>query len=388
MIPAFGSRALFPRLEAGVYLNHASISPPSEPVQTAVLALMHRYAAVGTSAFRDATAIRENLKDSLATLLGCDPTALALTSSATRGLTDIACCLTWRPGDRILCFTGEFPGNTTPWQQAAAAVDGEVVWVAQEDRSDDAILADVERELAAGIRLVAVSLVQFSTGRRMPVERIVQAAHAHDALVSVDAIQALGVVPVDVTAMGADILVGGAHKWLMGLEGMGLLYVRPDRLQLLQPRTAGWLSHEDPLAFLFEGPGHLPYDHPIRQQTDFFEGTSANALGAAALDASVGMLLDLGIPAIHAHVTRYLDTLEDGLVARGFRSHRDREHPTGILSVIPPDGDAVRWSDALADHGVFTSPPDGKLRLSPHWPNALSEIPHVLSAVDAIAQES
>ena len=218
----------------------------------------------------------------------------------------------------------------------------------------------------------------------MPVERLVAAARTHDALVSVDAIQALGVVPVDVRALGADIVVGGSHKWLMGLEGLGFLYVRPDRLPLLQPRTAGWLSHEDPLDFLLQGAGHLPYDRPIRRTVDYFEGTSANALGAAALDASLGLLLQLGIPQIHAHVTQYLDALEDGLLDRGFTSLRDRSRSSGILSVLPPGGDSVHWNDALNAHGVGVSAPDGRLRLSPHWANALTEIPRVLSIVDTL----
>lgn len=384
MTPQLGSRALFPRLDAVAYLNHASISPPSDAVSTAVNTLLNRYAAVGTAAFPDAMEIRGHLKEQLGTLLNCAPEELALTSSATRGLTDFACSLPWKAGDRILLFEGEFPGNTTPWMQTAAAVGAEIVWVGQEGRSDDEVMADVQRELKAGLRLVAVSLVQFSTGRLMPVEQIVQAAHACGALVAVDAIQGIGIVPVDVAALGCDMLVGGAHKWLMGLEGTGFMHLRPSCLELLQPRTAGWLSHEDALGFLLEGPGRLPYANPIRQQADLFEGTSSNALGAAALDASVGLLLQLGVPEIHAHVNRYLDALEEGLSSRGFTSLRDRERPTGTLSVLPPDGDAVRWSDALNAAGIGVSPPDGKLRLSPHWPNALSEVPLVLAAVDTL----
>lgn len=380
--PTMGSRDLFPDLEARAYLNHASIAPPSRAVHDAVHALFQRYAQVGTAAFPDAMEIRAHLKGSLATLLGGEPADLALTSSATRGLTDLSCCLDWSPGDRIVCFRGEFPGNTTPWQRTADATGAEVVWVDQEGRSDTEILADVERVAADGIALIAVSLVQFATGRCMPVRALADLAHRHDALISVDAIQAVGVLPVDVQALDADFLVGGAHKWLMGLEGVGYLYAHPRTLEGLRPRTANWLSHTDPLAFLLEGPGHLPYDQPIRRSIDFLEGTSSNALGCAGLDASVSVLLELGVDAIFAHVQRYLDALEDGLVARGFTSLRDRQAPTGTLSVLPPDGDALGWSDRLNEAGIAVSAPDGKLRLAPHWPNALDEVDLVLAVVD------
>ena len=379
-----GSRALFPDLEARAYLNHASIAPPSQAVQEALRSLLGRYAAVGTAAFPEAMETRGRLKDGLARLLGCDAADLALTSSATRGLTDLTCCLAWKPGDRILVFRGEFPGNTTPWRETARATGAELVWIDQEGRTDAELLADVEAAVAEGVAMIAVSLVQFATGRRMPVRALADLAHRAGGRICVDAIQAVGVVPVDVHALDADFLVGGAHKWLMGLEGVGYLYAHPRTLDTLRPRTANWLSHTEPLAFLMEGPGHLPYDQPIRRSIDFLEGTSSNALGCAGLEASVQILLELGVEAIAAHVATYLDALEDGLRARGFTSLRDRSAPSGTLAVLPPDGDSVGWSDALNAAGVAVSPPDGKLRIAPHWPNALDEVPLVLGIVDGI----
>ncbi len=112
-------------------------------------------------------------------------------------------------------------------------------------------LASLERELDRGARLVAVSAVQFQTGLRMPLREITRRCHARSTQVFVDAVQACGSVPLDAGAAGIDYLACGSHKWLMGLEGAGFLYVHPSRVTELRPTTAGWLSHEDGLGFLF-----------------------------------------------------------------------------------------------------------------------------------------
>ncbi|MBL8973855.1 MAG: aminotransferase class V-fold PLP-dependent enzyme, partial [Myxococcales bacterium] len=164
------------------------------------------------------------------------------------------------------------------------------------------------------------------------------------------------------------------------------LYVRPDRVAALQPRVAGWLSHEDGLGFLFAGAGHLRADRPIRQRIDFVEGGAPNTIGAAALAASLDLILGLGVPAIHTHVQTYLDELEAGLRELHFTSLRSAipGERSGILAVLPPHPiDLIALHHRIGDRGVVCSTPDGKLRFAPHWPNACAEIPGVLAAIDA-----
>lgn len=378
-----GSRALFPDLGAFAYLNHAAIAPPSTLVRDAVGAWLHRYAVEGVSAFPAANEQRASLKHKLSRIVGCQPEDLAMTSGTSQGLIDIATCLRLE-GRGVLGFQGEFPANVTPWQRVA-----EVTLLPQEGLDDAALLDGLDAALdAGGIGLVAVSAVQFSTGRVMPLAAIAERAHAAGALVCVDAIQALGVMPFDATALGVDFVAGGAHKWLMGAEGTGFLYARPEALDRLEPRIASWLSHEQPLGFLLEGHGHLDYERPIRRSIDFLEGHSQNVLGSVALEAAIDPLLALGIDAIQEHVRAYDARLEEGLVERGFTSLRAPDSASGTLSLQTPAGvDVIALGHALSRLGVSVSTPDGKLRCSPHWPNALDEVPRVLEAFDtALAQ--
>jgi selenocysteine lyase/cysteine desulfurase len=172
----------------------------------------------------------------------------------------------------------------------------------------------------------------------------------------------------------------------MALEGAGFLYVKPACARRLVPRTAGWLSHEEGLRFLFEGPGMLRYDRPIRPEIQFMEGTSSNGVGFAALEAALGPILQLGVPAIYAHVSEYLDELEQGLLARGLKTLRptDPARRSGILSFEPPAGlTAADVVTALREHRIFLTMPDGLVRAAPHFPNSRAEIAHVLSALDS-----
>jgi len=388
--PALGSRALFPDLAARVYLNHAGLSPAALPVRHAVTAVLDDLARRGAGAFLDWMEQRERLRGKLAALVGCRPADIALTGGTSRSLTDVATCIDWRPGQRILCFAGEFPANVTPWQQAASAHDLRVELLPLagfEDGSGDG-LARVEAALAGGdVALVAVSAVQFQTGLRMPLAALGALCRRHEALLSVDAIQAVGAVPIDMNTEQFDILATGTHKWLMGLDGFGFAAIGPRALSRMEPRVAGWLSHEDPVRFLFEGPGELRYDRPVRRRADFLEVGAWPTVGFAALEAAVDMLQSLGIPAILEHIQSWHDAIEPALLELGFESLRasDPGGRSGLLCLRTPRSiHHAALQAALDQRGIACANPDGNLRLSPHWPNAPSEVPAVLDAVREI----
>jgi len=387
--PRLGDRGLFPGLAPFAYLNHAAVSPPSLLVSRAVEAWLRDQAAEGALAVGKTLALRSRLRERIARLIGARDEDVALATGATHGLQMIALSLPWRRGERVILFQGEFPANVTPWQRAAELFGLEVSFVPLEpfQRSAEEGLFALEAELRRGARLAAVSAVQFRSGLAMPLAAMAELCHRHGAELCVDAIQALGAVPLDAVALGVDYLASGGQKWLMGAEGAGFVYVRPDRVTSLKTPLAGWLSHEDAVSFLTEGPGRLRYDRPIRRDVRMFEGGASSALSQAALDAAIGIVLELGVAEIHAHVNRYLDALEPLLLDRGFASLRapEPERRSGILSAVPPPGrDPRALRDGLARRGVVVAIPDGLLRFSPHWPNdAGREIRGVAAAVDA-----
>jgi cysteine desulfurase / selenocysteine lyase len=384
---ALGDRSLYPDLQAKAYLAYAATAPASRLVKAAVNRVLDSYSERGNVAFFEWLEQREQLRGKLGRLVGAKAQDIALISGTTRGISDLALCFPWRTGDHVVLFDREFPANVSPWQRAAELFGLQLDFVPMASAVEDeaSFIEPLERLLTRGARLVAVSAVQFQTGLRMPLERIGQLCARYGAELCVDAIQACGAVPLDVGAMGIDYLVTGAHKWLLGPEGVGFLYARPERAHALLPRTAGWLSHEDGTLFLSQGPGELRYDRPLKKTLQVLEGGSSSTLGFAALEAAIEPLLTLTPVAIFEHVNGYLDRLEPALVLRGLRSRRapDAWRRSGILSFDPPDG--VSAGDIvmqLGTRGVFASMPDGLLRFAPHFPNALSEIETVVVALD------
>lgn len=384
--PRLGDRSLFPHLQPRAYLNHGAISPPSVAVTQAITALLDDYARRGVAAFPTWLEQRQGLRARLAGLIGATPDDIAFVPSTTAGLLMLALSMPWRAGERIVLFHGEFPANITPWQQVAQRFGLQIVRLPLPQPDDDGgFLERLEATLRLGVRRVAISAVQFQTGLRMPLKAIADLCHAHGAELCVDAVQAVGAVPLDVQALDVDYLACGSHKWLMGLEGAGFVYVAPHHLPQLQPTFAGWLSHEDGLGFLSQGPGHLRHDRPIRQRVDFLEVGNLNAAGLAGLHAAVDLIAQLGVPAIHAHVQQCLDALENVLQQRGFRSLRahDSQARSCTLSVLPPPGrDVVAVHAGLGDRGISCSIPDGLLRFTPHWPNQPGEAELLAEALD------
>lgn len=389
-----GDRTLFPDLQWPIHANHAAVSPLSQPVVQMATAQLRDVASQGAAAYGRWIAQRERLRASLAAFVGAAPADIALTTNTSAGVTAIALSQPWPNQASILCFRGEFPANVTPWQQVARARGLELTLLdlPEPDAADghEALLSRVESALqtrAAGpapVFLVAISAVQFQTGWRAPLGPLAALCHRFGARLGVDAVQAVGCVPLDVRALDIDFLAAGSHKWLMGPDGAGFVYAAPQHMADWQPLTAGWLSHESPADFLFLGPGHLRYDRPIRQRIDLLEAGNVPGASLAGLEAALALLVQLTPEAIFAHVQAWHDAVEPGLLALGFASARSAEVEarSGILSLRPPAGvDAPALQRVLAETGLLCSAPDGWLRLSPHWCSPLSEPATVVAQV-------
>jgi len=372
--PALGSRALFPELKDIAFLAHAGVSPPSQPVCQAIQKTLLHFAREGPGAVPEALEQRRRVRLLLARLLGTEAAHIALTGGTTWGVLAVAQNFPWKAGDQIVVLEGDFPTNVVPWRQAALQHDLRLRTIEH--------IEQLEAVLREGVRLVALSAVQFQTGLRLPIPELGRLCHRYGAELFMDAIQALGAVPLDVSEV--DYLSGGAHKWLMGVEGCGYLYCNPARLSALHRHWAGWLSVEEPIGFLFE-PGQLRYDRPVRDEIQFLEAGSNSAVGFAALEASLEMLLALGVENIFAHLQAYHDCLEPALCELGLQSLRGGVGERSGILAFRPRGNSGQIAADLLQAGVRISNPDGVLRLAPHWPNALAECEAVAAAFSSLS---
>lgn len=386
-----GSRSLFPSLGSTIYLNHAAISPPSLATQHAVRDVLEDFATKGSDAFLDTVEARLNLKQEMASLLNApssDGSDLAWCPNTSSGIQAIAHAFPWKQGDHIILFNGEFPANIIPWLQAAERHHLQINWCSLEPlfSNEGADWSSIEAVLRRGVRLVAMSAVQFQTGLRIPLDELATLCHHYGCALFVDGIQACGSTPLPLSQI--DFMACGGHKWMMGVEGGGFLYIHPHWREKLTPQ-ASWLSVEEPLDFLFSKHSCLRYDKSLRRDPSAFESGAQSAIAYAALTASVSLLKQFGIETIYHHIQSLIDPLEEGLLELGFQSIRcpDQSRRSTILSVKPPlthECDLTTWCRKLSERGITTSTPDGWLRFSPHWPNDIEQIKHVLEELKSL----
>lgn len=372
-------------------MNHAGISPPSILVKKAVQTALADYGKLGAAAYPRWAEQRIRLKTKLVALVNAEaPETVALVQNTTSGIVAVAQCFPWKVGDAVVVFDGEFPSNVTPWQCAAEMFGLQLIMLdARAYRDDEETALARLREVLSGapVKVVAVSAVQFQSGFAMPLARIATLCHEAGALLFVDAVQACGLVPIDVQALGVDFLAAGAHKWMMGLEGAGFVYVSPRVVSRLVPRLAGWLSHEAAIDFLFDGPGRLRYDKPIRGDIGFLETGNLSCVSFAALEASLGPILGFGVEALFDHVQKIHDAIEPRAVELGYVSYRAVEvgGRSGSLCLGPPAGhDVIALYRGLVAQGIACAMPDGILRFSPQWPNAVDEADQVVLTLEHV----
>ena len=347
-----------PVAERWSYLDHAAVAPLCEPARQAISKWVNEATEEGDTTWPRWSAETEKTRAAAATLLNAEPGEIALVHSTSEGINLVAEGFPWRSGDNIVTLDNEFPSNLYPWMnqtwrgvetRRVAAGDGRVTVEKLVDACD------------VRTRLISVSWVGFLSGWRLDVGALVDAAHARGILVFLDAIQGLGVFPIDVQQTQVDFLAADGHKWLLGPEGAGIFYLRSEHLDLLRPTGVGWHSVTDASNYTRI---HLDFKPTAAR----FEGGTQNMVGQLGLGASLAMLLELEPKRIAGRVLEITDDACERLATIGaqIKSFRDAEHRSGIVSFEVPGQDSLAVKKKCLQHGVVLSCRGGLLRISPH----------------------
>jgi L-cysteine/cystine lyase len=263
-------REALPATAAGIYLNAGTAGPLPTEVHEAMAEVAARQLRVGRATEEDHLELLQRMDEARAAVAAvsvAEPGSIALTHSTTGALNIAGWAIAWQAGDRIVTTRSEHIATLGPLSTLRDRFGVELV-LADIGEDDAATLAALDRAIGSGTKLVAVSHVTWTTGTRLPIARIVELAHARGALVAVDGAQAIGAIPVDVGALGIDFYAIPAHRWLLGPEGMGALYVAPAVLERARRAFAGeysFASHNQagsttvqPDARRFEVAGYQP----------------------------------------------------------------------------------------------------------------------------------
>lgn len=359
----------FPVTENLIYLNHAAVTPLSRRSAKAMQALAVDALQFGSLNYDRWLDTYEGLRISAARLMGANRSEIALIKNTSEGISMIARGLDWHPGDRIVAFHEEFPANYYPWLRLEAnrcTVD----WLSVTDP-----LEAIEGA-CRGARLLSISFVQYLSGLRTDLNAIGAICKRHDCFFFVDAIQGLGASPLDVEAAHIDALAADGHKWLLGPEGCGILYVRKSRQNMVFPEEFGWTNVA----------GYNDYasrDMALRQDAGRYECGTLNTIGCYGLRASIELLLEASVERIAPTVQALADQLAAGAVGKGYQLLGDRtpENGAGIIAVQKPGMDSRKVVYELKQQGIIAAPRQGWVRFSPHFYISPEDIERVIEAL-------
>lgn len=374
-------RSLFPVTERCAYLDVAHTGVPPTPVIEAMTRVVERQALLGSASCDDHEAAIEGVRRRAAALMGVPVTDVAFVKNTTEGLGFVASGLDWCPGDRVVVPDGEFPSTAYPW--LALEDRGVVVDRIAPSGPGGALPVDAfARAIAAGPppKVVATSWVQAGRGWRTDLSALGRLCRDAGALLCVDAVQGLGVVPADLAAWGVDAAAASSFKWLLGPEGAGLLYVRGELLERLRVLEPGWNSAADRDAY---DDRTIVLDPTARR----LEGGTLNTAGVLGLGAALDLLAEAGIDHIWDHVDALCDRLVDALTAAGATVLSDRSAAarSGIVSFAVPGAEPAAVKEALVAAGVVCSARAGGIRVAPHGYTTANEVGRVAAVVAGLA---
>ncbi len=358
-------------------MNHAGVTPLPQSAVREINRCAAEFALHGSAALGPWEAQQESARAAGARLLGAKgPHEVALVKNTTEGLSFVANGLSWQRGDRVLVPDREFPSSIYPWL-SLRDFGVEVALVEPQGTGWTLPIEQFETELLRRpTRLVAVSWVQYARGWRTDLAELAALCHRHGALLCVDVIQGLGLIPCELDQWGVDFAAADAHKWLLGPLGVGLFFVAERNLDLLRPQEPGWASvaHRDDYENL-----ELVYDVDARR----FEGGSFNNITIAGMGASFDLLVEAGVDNVWRHVDHLLDLLVDGMAGSKFAVASDRsdEGRSGIVTLTAAHLDLDGAVAHLAERGIVVAARGGGIRISPHGYNTVEEIDHLLGAL-------
>ena len=359
----------FPVRDRVIYLNHAAVAPLCLPAAEAMKRLADDCLHFGSLHYDEWLAAYEGLRRAAARLIGADRSEIALVKNTSEGIATVAMGLDWKPGDRIVGFDEEFPANVYPWKQLEER-GVSVTWLSVSD--------SLERidEACRGARLLAISFVQFLSGHRAPVQAIGEICRRNHCLYLVDAIQGLGVFPIDVRSCHIDALAADGHKWLLGPEGCAILYINQEILDRVKPVEFGWTN-------VAAYSDYASRDMTLRPDAGRFECGTLNTIGCFGLRASIEFLLDVGVGEIAPVVQNLGDRIARGVAAKGYQvlGERTADSGAGIVSFRKPGTAAGELVRRLRAAGISAAPRAGWVRTSPHFYISPGDIDRMLEVL-------
>jgi cysteine desulfurase/selenocysteine lyase len=366
-------RSEFPITKRCAFMNHAAISPLSLRVVSTVESLYREFSDYGSEYYPRWAKRIEEIRHLFAALIHANSDEIAFVTNTSEGLSAVAAGLDWKEGDGVLIARPDFPANIYPWLNLERK--GVRVYYFERNQGRFSV-EELEKALNPGTRLLSVSSVDFATGFLCDLEALGEFCRQKGLLFCVDAIQSLGLIPIDVKKYGIHFLASGGHKWLLSAMGCGCLFVSKDVDHLVHPVQVGWKSVVQEEEFF-----QIQFD--LKPDALRFEPGTMNVAGIYALGAALDLLMEVNVENAYAQVMALNDLLYEGLKERKVRivTPTGTNERSGILSFVP-SSDPQTLYIFLTKEMIRVSLRNQMIRLSPHFYNNEGDIDRFFHALD------
>lgn len=366
-------RSEFPVTRRWAFFDHAAVAPISGRAQQALADWAADMAENGDVHEAQWLQRIEAVRRLAGQLLHADPLDIAFVKNTSEGIGIVAEGFPWKPGENVITAMEEYPSNLYPWMNLADR-GVEVRTLASRDRR--LWVDDLRALIDPRTRLVSLSFVEFASGFRNDLDAVGTLCRERGIYFFVDAIQGLGVLPLDVTRTPVDFLAADGHKWLLGPEGAGIFYIRRALVDMLHPVGVGWNSVVGWRDF-------SKIDFRLKPHAGRWESGSLNVAGITALGASLELLLGIGVPVLSERVLELTDYLCDRAGRAGIDVYSSRRpgDKSAIVSLIVPGADVRSLVRRCRQEGIVINQRAGRLRISPHVYNTVEEIDRLMEAL-------
>ena len=364
-------RSYFDVVGKRLYFNHAAFSPLSKPVVNAMKEFFEQRQLGSPLSWKIAEDHMEGLRSNYGKLVGAPSERIAHMGNTVSGISVLANGLEWKSGDHILLYIDEFPSNVMPFLNLRdRGVDVEFI-TAPDGRLTPELF---EAAIKPQTRLISVSSVQYLTGYLADLKTLSELCHSRNIIFSVDGIQSVGVIPMDVINAGIDFMAVGGHKWMMSPLGTGFLYVTGELQAQLKLANRGYMGHLNPMDF-----GN--FEQELTPDAKRFEMGAFNASGMVGAEKATELLLECGVESIYRHVHKLLSQFEWGLEELPYKlmyQFEDSELSGICMFSHIDDSKNEAIFQKLSESDVNISLRGGGLRLAPHYYNSSDEIEQLL----------
>lgn len=367
-------RKEFPVTDEYAFFDHARVAPLPERARKVVTAFVDDATRFGTGHYETWMLELERTRKKFAQLINADIDEVAFVKNTSEGISIVANGFDWQPGDNVVLPDIEFPANVYPWwnlkqrgveTRMVKSVEGRVLF------------EDLTKQVDDRTRILSISSVECNSGFRSNLNRLGAFCKEKGILFFVDAIQSLGVLPMDVKKDHIDFLSADGHKWMLSVEGLGGFYISKEAVDKIRPVTMGWGNVVNAANF-------MDYDFTLKKDAKKFEEGTPNTMSIHAFGAALDLLLEAGISNIENRVMKLGDCIITELNRRNikiFSSIIPKERSGNISFTLDKDVDPLY--PFMMKNKVKLTVRDGLVRLSPHFYNNEDEILKVFDLLDS-----